>query len=197
MNAPWCLGVLAGGFSRRMGRDKAGIRVHGRTLLEHAAGRYAREGVQVLVGTRPGGPGAASPYQACLDLLPGEGPLSSLAALLDAAGAPWLFALPVDLPLLPADIAERMLVRSEGARAVHLQVGQDPQPFPMLLRTDAVETARRLLLAGERRAMSLLEALAARRLAFDEVCPEEDPGTAFLNVNTPEDLERLRLLLPS
>ena len=114
----WSLGVLSGGESRRMGRDKSQVPFLGRPMIEHVIRRLAPEGVPVLVSTRSGG---ADPPPFTLridDKHPGLGPLAGISALLEATVTPFLLVVPCDLPNLPSDTGDRWLHHARGRDAV-------------------------------------------------------------------------------
>ena len=95
--------ILAGGESRRMGRDKAALEVGGVPLLERTARLAGEAGLPVLVVGRLCPDGWPLPDTEFVpDDLPGRGPLGGLHAALRRAGGPVL-ALACDLPLLSAD----------------------------------------------------------------------------------------------
>ena len=100
--------VLAGGASRRMGREKALLTLpDGRTCLQavlEAAGTVA-EPVLLAVdsaehGDRLRALHPAPALQVVVDAIQGVGPLVALAGAMRAVTAPALLALAVDTPLL-------------------------------------------------------------------------------------------------
>ena len=186
----WTLGILAGGESRRLGRDKATVPFAGTTLLQHVAGRLAPEGVPVIVATRPDGPGRDLGYPWVPDELPGEGPLSGATALLYACETPFLLLVPCDAPLLPPLIGDRLLDRAPGVDGVLAVAEGRTWPLPALLTVDLAPLFRSLLEGGARRADAWLEHAPAALIPFEDLCPGVSPERAFLNVNTPEDLVR-------
>ena len=181
---------MAGGFSRRMGEDKAHLDLGGLTLLEWVARRYAPPGTPVLVGTRDDGPGRGGPFPVALDLISGEGPLSSMAALLRDAQTPHVVIVPCDLPMLPPDFASRMVARCAPSQALLLEVEGHPQPFPVVLARDAASQVRGLFEGGERRALAVRDHLVSRCLPWEEHFPGISSTEAFLNVNDAESLAR-------
>ncbi len=186
----WTLGILAGGFSRRFGRDKATVSFAGTTLLEHVAARMAPDGVPVTVATRPDGPGREFGHPWVPDLLPGEGPLSATAALLEACETPFLLVLPCDMPALPPDLGDRMLDFASGVEGVLPTTPDRTWPLPALLSVDCAPLFRSLVARGERRADAWLGEAPAALVPFTELCPGADPERALINITTPEDLER-------
>src|SRR5262245_11496048 len=94
------LGVLAGGLSSRMGRDKAWLPApgDGEALIERLlrVGRELALPVVVIGGNAPAG-------VPCLrDEPPGVGPIGGLCALCAHAGARPVIALACDLPYVDA-----------------------------------------------------------------------------------------------
>src|SRR5438552_1093774 len=114
--------VLAGGRSTRMGRDKALLNWHGRTLLDHMVGllRTVADPVHV-VGRDP-----------LPDRLPGLGPLSGIATGLEMSSTSANLFAAVDLPLLTQDlfIYLRSRVESSSHPLVACKIGSD---FPLCL----------------------------------------------------------------
>ncbi|MAG57280.1 MAG: hypothetical protein CMJ83_13385 [Planctomycetes bacterium] len=191
----WTLGVLAGGRSRRMGRDKASLELDEHSLLEHQIRRLAPPGVPVLVGTRPDGPGRDMGHPWVPDCVADAGPLASLAALLAACETPWLLVVPCDAPLLPADLGDALLAHGKGVEAVLLEVDDRVEPLPALVASDLAPVVRDALDAGARRMDSWRDGVACSHVPFDRIYPDLVPGDVLLNVNAPEDLQRARVLL--
>lgn len=96
MREVWDAIVLAGGSARRLGGvDKPGLRVGGRTLLEHAVAAVAGAATAVVVGPpRP----LDTPVVWCREDPPGGGPVAAVAAGLARTTAPTIVLLAADLP---------------------------------------------------------------------------------------------------
>ena len=91
--------LLAGGQSTRMGRDKAALDFHGKSLLRYQAEKLRRIGIEdlVIAGGDVSLPGARTVQ----DRFPGHGPLGGLHAALEQIENPSALVLPVDTPLVP------------------------------------------------------------------------------------------------
>jgi molybdopterin-guanine dinucleotide biosynthesis protein A len=101
--------VLAGGESRRMGRDKANVDVLGTVLWRRQVGvlRDAGAGRVVLIRRRDQDP---IDYPDChFDLFPGSGPLAGIHAALELGGDPLVAVLAVDMPGIDAAWFEWLL----------------------------------------------------------------------------------------
>ena len=102
--------ILAGGESRRMGRDKAAIEVGGQPLLSRTAELAARIADSVHVGVRDANDADAlrRRYALIEDLPGGHGPLGGIAAALEQdPAADWL-VLACDLPHLDASRSQQL-----------------------------------------------------------------------------------------
>ena len=78
--------ILAGGQSRRMGRDKLRLTLGGETLLQRALRRYGEVFPRVLVSVAGPEKFPELGERRVFDVFPGAGPLAGLHAGLLAAG---------------------------------------------------------------------------------------------------------------
>ena len=189
--------LLAGGRSRRMGRDKASLAWHGSTLARRAAGLLARcSEPPVVVVCAPGQelPPLPEWVEVVRDPEPGLGPLAGLAAGLRAVAprASVAAVCAVDAPLAhPAVMRALLGALGESLAVVPVSDGR-PQPLFAVYRTGLAELAAQLVVEGERRASVLAERAGARLvepfelLVVDDVAAY-DPGLAsFLSFDDAE-----------
>src|SRR3990170_3327557 len=116
--------ILAGGRSRRMGRDKAGLPLGGRTLLQVMVDRLVPLfGRVLIIGAHRTEVEAEEADQAG-DLLPGAGPLGGLYTGLTLSPDAVNLAVPCDLPFLQEDLI-RLLRRWADSRQVVVPQGPD------------------------------------------------------------------------
>ncbi|MGE5478365.1 MAG: molybdenum cofactor guanylyltransferase MobA [Bacteroidales bacterium] len=191
--------ILAGGLSRRMGGgDKPLVAVHGRTLLERTIERLAPQVGPLLLNangdsarfTRFGLPVRA-------DVIDGYGgPLVGILTALEWAreqGADWLLTAAADTPLFPADLGERLAaaLAEQGADMAMAASGGHTHPVFSLWP---------VRLAGELR-RSVVEYDVHKIEAFTDhfkvarVDWPQQPHDPFFNVNAPEDVVRLGMIL--
>src|SRR5881628_587586 len=131
--------ILAGGKSERMGRDKALLDWHGRTLLAHMIGLLETAADEVQVVGRDRLP----------DRVPGRGPLSGIATALEMTSTDANLILAVDLPFLMKDflLYFRSRIETSNRRVIACKIGSQ---FPLCLgvrKTLLPEIVHRL--AGE------------------------------------------------
>jgi molybdopterin-guanine dinucleotide biosynthesis protein A len=174
--------VLAGGASRRMGRDKARIALpDGRTLAAWAAERLARATLEVAVAD--GGRGLVPGFPSVPDG-PGRGPAAGILGASTAFPGRALLVLACDLPLVPVPLLDE-LVRAEGDWVVPRHAGR-VEPLCALYGPAALEA----LAARVGRGLLALHSLTGEPgLAIRYLDPPE-AGRIFLNLNTPGDWDR-------
>ena len=184
--------VLAGGGSRRMGRDKALLPWTGATLVDRAVDVLGEVFGEVVVAGPRGV--ARAGVETIPDLYPGRGPLAGLHAGLDRAGGKAVFVLACDLPFVPAALARHLVaVAGERAGGAWVVAGPDgTQPLCGLYSAACREVAARRLRADELSMRGLLRAVGATAVPLTPELPFHRPEL-LLNLNRPHDLELARL----
>ena len=173
--------ILAGGGSRRFGRDKALAERDGVPFVASVFGALSAHAASVLVSTGPTPRAYPVDARIVLDPVPDGGPLAGLAAGLAACETPWMLAAAIDLPLLTADALRPLLKAVPEAVDVAVALDADGrrQPTVALWR---VATG----------APVVAEHLSAGRLALhallDRLTVREVPVGGLRNVNRPSDL---------
>lgn len=182
--------VLAGGRSRRMGRDKARLIVDGQELWRRQLTVLAEAGAQpLMIVRRPGQDALTSGVAQVWDRVADSGPLAGLHAALRASEMPFVALLAIDMPAIDAGWF-RWLARhcSAGRGAVAWHAG-GYEPLAAIYPRDAEpDVATRV----ERRELAMCDLVrslvAAGRMAEVSVPPEWGPCCA--NWNFPGDVVR-------
>lgn len=176
--------VLAGGRSRRMGQDKAQLRLDGRTLLERQAEKLWLLGAdEVLISGARQLPGTKS----VPDCFPDCGPLAGLEACLWEAHSEVCAVLSVDTPLVPLSLLQELLAvqRETGCDVVITEHGGVWEPLIGVYRSALADDAKDLLREGRRSVRALLECADTRLVPFS------GDERLLLNCNDPEDYAQL------
>ena len=183
--------AVAGGHSRRMGRDKALLAWGESTLLDHTIARLREtcEDVRLLTGPAARYADRGLPVDA--DLIPGTGPLGGLyTGLLHlTSGALGLF-LAVDLPRVPVSLLQALLGLAEGFDVVVLVRAGGPEPLCAVYRQSCLDPVLGRLKAGELRMTGFWPQVRVRSVGEAELALHGDPAVFLRNVNTPEEYER-------
>jgi molybdenum cofactor guanylyltransferase len=182
--------VLAGGESRRMGRDKATLPGPGgsATLAEYVVGIVAQRCEPVFVVAAPGQPLPQLPARVIRDEIQGLGPLPATGLGLRAAaeaGAQFAFVSAVDMPLLTAELIDELLALATKTDAeVVLPWDGRSHYLAAVYRTDLADRIDALVSAGERKMSALIDASDAQQIVLPD-------SRVLSNVNTDSEFRAL------
>lgn len=194
--------VLAGGRSSRMGRPKDELDFGGMPLLDRVIAELQPSFPDMVVVAAPEGLGLRRDDVSGVTIVRYEreyqGPLPALARGLGAIRCDAAFACSCDLPLLDARVANALCAMLGDYDAVVPEIGGLVQPLHAVYRKRCAAPIDAMIARGEKRLVTIVESIKARRAGEDEL-RRIDPGLrSFLNVNTPEDYQRaLRLISES
>ncbi len=185
--------VLAGGKSSRMGpnKDKAFLKMGGRTLLEHAL-----ELARAAAGSAPGNRwivGSADKFAAfgpvVEDIYPGNGPLAGIHAALTASATDLNLIIAVDMPFLQPGFLNYLIrqARASTAAVVVPRTATGLQPLAAVYRREFAAAAERSLRAGENKVTRLFPEFHTRVIEPEELKENGFAEDLFSNLNTEQE----------
>jgi molybdopterin-guanine dinucleotide biosynthesis protein A len=184
--------VVAGGMSRRMGRDKALLPWNGSTLLDHAVARLRAACADVRILSGAGRRYADRGLPVDTDAVPDAGPLGGIYTGLSALGQGTGVFLGVDLPFASVALLRRLLELSAGHDAVVPLSARGPEPLCAVYGPACREPIRRRLEAGQLKATSFWADVDVLQAGAEELAGLGPLDDLFRNVNTPADYESAR-----
>ena len=187
--------ILAGGSSKRMGRDKASLEIGGSTLIQSLVTRFADKfgGVIVVVGTgdQPAVDGALMAY----DVYHNAGPLGGLHAGLLATQDEVNFVLACDMPLASVELASYIVSLAPGYDAVVPMLARGPEPLHAAYAKSCLGVIESAIADGNLKMADALKSLNVFYVTEDKLRDHDPELHSFVNVNTHEDyLEATQLL---
>lgn len=178
--------VLAGGQSRRFGRDKAVAQLDGRRLIERVAARALPQTAALAISGRDYGLG----LPVIPDAMPSEGPLTGVLSALQWARTAGLSAVATfscDAPFFPPDLVARLAQKASPALGCSfVSVGAMRHPAFALWHTSIVDRLQRIYNVGTRALGAALDEIAAVGVSFPEGAGPG--GDMFFNINNRNDL---------
>lgn len=189
--APLCGLVLAGGASRRMGRDKAALALHGQPQLHWARELLLRHCAEVFVSIRADQQDdpVRRGLPAIVDHHDGAGPIAGIAAAQAAHPQRAWLVLACDLPFVDDDCIARLVEARDGRPVVAYASSLDGLPEPLCAIYEPSSRA------------GVLAAIESGRncprkfiLGTGVVLLQQADPAALENVNTPDELQRARNL---
>ncbi|NPA46481.1 MAG: molybdenum cofactor guanylyltransferase [Chlorobi bacterium] len=176
--------ILAGGQSRRMGRDKALMPCGNRSLIQRVAAEARKLGFPAVVSTAPGRIYPLTPSLAHVeDRYPGTGPLGAIVSVMETRKADYYLFWPVDMPLLTAEIWQRLLSEAEKNRISLLwpEIHGRVYPLPGIYSRELLPLLRENLQNGHLALYPLRRHKASKIIDFSSF------SSYFANLNTPDD----------
>lgn len=183
--------VLAGGQSRRMGRDKALLQVNGETLLARTVRLVATATHGVLVVGRTAGEMPTPDVRAVRDDEPGRGPLGGIATALRTIRTERAFVVGCDMPLLQPVLIRFLVALDHDWDAVVPRTLYGPEPLHAVYARSCLPIVETCLREGERSVTALLAHVRTRYVEPAEWSPYDPEGLSFLNANTPDEWRRI------
>jgi molybdopterin-guanine dinucleotide biosynthesis protein A len=166
--------LLVGGASRRFGSPKALATLGGETLAERAWRTLAFCDERLAVGKADE---FGLPFPVLEDGVDLQAPIAGVVGGLRAASHELVAVLPVDMPLVTADVLRRLAAACRDAAVP--QTG----PLPCVYARRTLPVLERRLAAGDLSLRDALSELDVAEVAVDEAL--------LANVNTPEELAAL------
>jgi molybdopterin-guanine dinucleotide biosynthesis protein A len=180
--------VLAGGHSRRMGRDKALLPWQGQTLLERQIRVMQQAGaMEVFISCRRGAPYPSPNARVIYDEQEGLGPLAGIAAAIRQTRQTHLLVLAVDLASMTAGYLKKLgSVCLAGIGAVPWD-GKHYEPLAACYPIEALPIMQRQLQGADLSMQSLLQSCCESRIMAAIKILRGEAGL-FRNWNSPEDI---------
>lgn len=182
--------ILAGGMGSRMGgQDKGQIQLNGQPLIEYVIEAIRPQVATILINAnRHHAFYAEYGYPVLRDELKDyQGPLAGFATGMRTATTSHIITVPCDGPLLAPDLVQRLIAALEHKNA-ELAVAHDGhrlQPVYALIPVSLLTSLDEFLASGQRKIDRWYVQHAMAMADFS------DAAQTFLNVNTPEDRQRL------
>jgi molybdopterin-guanine dinucleotide biosynthesis protein A len=181
-----------------MGRDKALVELAGRPLIVWALDVLRGAGLAAKIA------GARTDLSTFAPVAPDAwdnvGPLGGVCSALRLTTQDWAAFVTVDQPVMSPALVRGLLDEARKSAAVVTVASVDgmAQTFPAVVRRSALEVLEGRLEDGRLGCIDGFRAAGLRVVTAEDLAPPESRSLVdrwFSNVNTPEDLERVKSLL--
>ena len=191
--------ILAGGKSRRLGRDKAIESVGGEPLIARVIARMSRVSDQTVVVVNSQRRASELPLpesaKIAVDRYPQGGALGGIFTGLEAADGQWGIVVACDMPFLNVELFSLLLSVRDEFDAVVPVLTDRPEPTHAVYSKRCLPYMEQKLKADELKIAGFFDEVRVKFVAEDEV-DRMDPGRlSFFNINTETDLQRALTLV--
>ncbi len=182
--------IIAGGQSKRMGRDKRFLKLGGESFIERVlkvASSFAMDVIVSLASREQADKlQGLKGFRVVLDEKPGRGPAQALVGAARHAKFNVVAVLPVDAPLVVPELYRVLIGELKGYDAAVPVLGGFPEPL------HAVYNRRAVMLPQAPESMNqLLNMLNVNFVPEEKLRREGIDTLSFMNVNTPEEYRKL------
>ena len=186
--------LLAGGKSSRMGKDKALIKYGEETFLSNSVKKLNNLFDEVVVVVDNVEKYHFENARFIKDIYPGNGPMGGIHAALKTAKNDWIFVIPCDMPLWEPFLVDEILKHRFNYDIVVPIIEDYVEPLFALYKKTCIPLMEECLSRGLKKVLELYPLVNTNYLNLDKICEREELSKIFFNVNTPEDLQRFRVM---
>ena len=183
--------ILAGGGSRRMGRNKALLSFRGRPLVTRVYEILRPLFEDIFLVTNDPGPFDFVPCPKIPDRVPGKGPISGVDAALRHSRNPYVLVVGCDTPFLSHSLLKLLAGKTQDADLVIHCGPHGPEPLCAVYGKGCLPLIEESLLRGDFSLMALVGRLRTRDIPAEEVAAVDPGFLSFMNINTPGDFRML------
>ena len=176
--------LLAGGNSRRMGREKAFLKINGIPLIQYVYNQLQTHFRTVLISANDKAKYSFLGAEVIVDKKPGMGPLMGIASALEASPSDLNFVIACDIPDIDLEFV-KMMVRESTAYDGVIPMNSRSQYEPLygIYKKSMLKNMNTLLLSGRNKISRVFDMCVMRYIAVK--------GVHWLqNLNTIEDYEQ-------
>jgi molybdenum cofactor guanylyltransferase len=188
--------LLAGGKSRRMGEDKRFLLVGGQSLYERGLTVLCSMFHEVRIVIAQDSPPLSSDVPVVRDLVPNCGTLGGIYTGLKEAGTAHIFVVACDMPFLNPEVIRYLVTLKTQNDAVIVRLRQGMQPTHAVYSRHCLPVFEEMVRTGRLKVQDCIghPSIKVRVVEYEELRELDPKGYSFLNVNTPADLETVRVL---
>jgi molybdopterin-guanine dinucleotide biosynthesis protein A len=176
------------------GRPKALLELGGRRIIERVVDAVAPAVDDLLIVTNTPDLYGFLKVPMVADVYPDHGSLGGIYSGLRAAPGDAAFTVACDMPFLHPDVVRLVVERVGFGDVVIPRVGGQLETLHAAYAKSCLGPIETRLVAGRLKIVEFFAEVGVVEVAEREVARYRDPAIVFMNVNTPEELERARML---
>ena len=123
------------------------------------------------------------------DLISGKGVLGGIYTALHVCKTPYVFVVAADMPFLTPSLISGILAYRHKADAVIPSGPKGMEPLCAVYSKACIGTIKESI---ERNTLKVIEALDGLKVLSPEIGQKDSEPDPFININCPEDLEKLK-----
>ena len=179
--------LLAGGGSRRMGRNKALMPLAGRRLVDRVLAVLSGVVDDLLMVTNSPELYADLGVRMVPDVVAGKGALGGIHSAIHHAAAPHCLVVACDMPFLNAGVLRYLVDQRTGYDVVVPNAEGRPQPLHAVYGKACLQPIARRLETDHLHVVGFFPDVRVREVSARELAVFDPEGLSFRNLNTPAE----------
>ncbi len=184
--------ILAGGKNLRMGKNKALLEVNGERIIARTKKLFLELFDEVLLVTNSLLDYLDLNLRMVADLYAGKGALGGIYTGLFHASHSHAFVAACDMPFLNKDLIKHLIDLSPGYDIVIPKTEDGWQPLHAIYSQKCLPFMEDLIRKDNLKIIDFFHRVKKREVLTDEILPFDPNLASFLNINTPDDLARIK-----
>jgi molybdenum cofactor guanylyltransferase len=183
--------ILSGGKNRRMGTNKAFLKVDGERLIDRTVRLFRDLFAEVMIVTNSPLDYLDLEIQTVTDIVKGKGSLGGIFTGLFFANSDHAFVAPCDMPFLNKPFIADMIRQTANYDIIVPDPQEGLQPLHAIYSRRCLPVIKKLIMADQLKITGFYKGFRILALDEESIRPFDPQGRMFLNINSREDLQHL------
>ncbi len=186
--------ILAGGESKRMGKDKAFLLWNGKTFLRHILEKVSQFSDEIIISANKSEhiykeqiKDIKKPVKIIKDKNPYSGPLNGIVSCFDYISNNNVFIATCDTPDINLEVIKYLFKNLKGFDAVIPVINNKFQPLNTFYKKEAISVGKNLYEKGNKSLFKWVENLNVKYISDKDLKKYDPYLSTFRSINTPEE----------
>ena len=188
--------ILAGGKNKRMGRNKAFLKINGRTIIDQIVDIFKDIFDEVIIVTNSPLEYLHLNLRIVTDLVPNKGALGGIYTGLFYASFQHIFVSACDMPFLNTEFIQYMMSKVDNLDVIVPRSDDGLQPLHSIYSKSCLKHIETLITSKNLKVVSFYPRVRVKEISRQEITSFDPQQSLFYNINTSEDLEKVEKLNP-
>ena len=180
--------ILAGGMSRRLGRNKAVEEFNGSPLISHVIDRISLITNETIIVVNNQERASQLPLpdsaKVAVDIYPDKGSLGGIFTGLSASESDWGIVVACDMPFINTQLFEHMLSLRNGSYAIVPVLSNRPEPIHAIYSKYCLSKIQHKIENDDLKISGLFEQIKVKWVSEDTIDAYDPDHISFFNINT-------------
>lgn len=182
--------ILAGGKSKRMGEDKALLKINTKTFVQEILEVFGSIFPEIIIISDNPHIYEGASIKVVPDIIWDKGPLGGLYTGLQLAKYHHCVIAACDMPFINKEVT-RYMAELQGYQALVPYIKGRYQPLFAAYSKDCLPAIKARIQGGNLRMIDFIKGIDARILYEQELLPFDPDLRSFININTPQEYGEL------